>query len=55
MKWVFGLAGIGVVVNTVILWAVISLGVSLGKKAFNECGKTWRVEVVFPGDWFCPK
>ena len=49
--------GIGLLINLSLivatLWLLISLGTSVAKVSSGQCGKTYKIESVVSGSWFC--
>lgn len=41
--------------NLLIAWVLASAVTSGVKVAKDDCGKTYGIESVVSGDWFCPK
>ena len=37
------------------IWLTVSLGTSAVKAAVDDCGTTWKIELIVGGDWFCPE
>ena len=42
-------------IKLAVVWFVLSLITSGLKAATHNCGQTWGIEVVVPGNWFCPQ
>jgi len=42
-------------INIAIVWAGISIGVSVAKSVFNGCEEIYPIEMVFSADLFCPE
>lgn len=52
-KFMVGAIVFTVVINAVIVWVAGSAITSGVKSLSDDCGKTYPVEAVFSGDWFC--
>lgn len=59
MKKFFGVFGLGAILIVCLQGTMLWIGASAitsGVKALkDDCGRTYGIESVVAGDWFCPK